>query len=198
MFAGLTSRWTRPLPCAAPSALATGAMMSTRAPGRAALLLEPVLRVGAVDVAHRDPEDAVFLAGLVDRDDVRMVERGREPRLAREPLAEGLILASSGASSLSATVRSRRRCSAGGDACVPGERRAAGSDPVAEPASVPTRGSTVTCTCRSSLSGRAGTIRRLRCTCKEPALQRCFQTRAPRRAGTWTGPRPCAAGEGPG
>ena len=58
-----------------------------------AVLLEQVLRVGPVDVPHRDPEDAVFLARLVDRDDVRVVERRCEPRLAREPLAEGLVLA---------------------------------------------------------------------------------------------------------
>ena len=35
--------------------------------------------VVALDVAHREEEDAVLLAGLVDGDDVRMVEGGRDP-----------------------------------------------------------------------------------------------------------------------
>ena len=34
--------------------------------------------VGAVDVAHGDVQHAVGLAGFVDRDDVRVVERGGE------------------------------------------------------------------------------------------------------------------------
>ena len=56
-------------------------------------LSEPRLQVGAVDVPHRDVEDAVLLARLVDRDDVRMLERGSDLRLALEALAEVLVLA---------------------------------------------------------------------------------------------------------
>ena len=41
-----------------------------------------------VDEAHRDEERAVLLAGLVDRDDVRVLEGGRDARLALEALAE--------------------------------------------------------------------------------------------------------------
>ena len=41
-----------------------------------------------VDEAHRDEERAVLLAGLVDRDDMRVLEGGRHARLALEALAE--------------------------------------------------------------------------------------------------------------
>ena len=58
-----------------------------------ALLLEQVLRVLTVHVAHRDPEDALLLACLVDRDDVRVVERRGQARLTRKALTERLILA---------------------------------------------------------------------------------------------------------
>ena len=47
--------------------------------------------IAALDVAHGQEELAVLLARLVDRDDVRMVERGREPRLVEEALAEALV-----------------------------------------------------------------------------------------------------------
>ena len=47
--------------------------------------------VGALDVAHGEEEDAVVLACLVDRDDVRVVERCRDPRLAQEALAEANV-----------------------------------------------------------------------------------------------------------
>src|SRR5262249_42672108 len=50
-------------------------------------------KVGAGDVAHRDVEQAVELTGLVDRDDVRMLQRRGELRLAEETLAESVVLA---------------------------------------------------------------------------------------------------------
>ena len=50
------------------------------------------LEVGAVDVAHRDEQPAIDLAGVVDGDDVRVVEARRQPRLVQEPLAEALVL----------------------------------------------------------------------------------------------------------
>jgi hypothetical protein len=55
--------------------------------------LEPLARdqraeVGPRHEAHRDVQQAVGLAGLVDRDDVRVVDQRGEPRLAREALAE--------------------------------------------------------------------------------------------------------------
>ena len=50
------------------------------------------LEIRAVDIPHRDEEAAVGLAGLVDRDDVRVVEARREPRLAQQSLAEALVV----------------------------------------------------------------------------------------------------------
>ena len=48
--------------------------------------------VGSVDVAHRHVQLAVRLTRSVDRDDVRVLERCRQPRLAHEPVAEAVIL----------------------------------------------------------------------------------------------------------
>src|SRR5207248_9049873 len=48
--------------------------------------------VGALYQAHGDVELPGDLARVVDRDDRRVVERRREPRLAQEPLAEANIL----------------------------------------------------------------------------------------------------------
>ncbi|GAA5020952.1 hypothetical protein GCM10025734_75670 [Kitasatospora paranensis] len=48
-------------------------------------------QVAAADVAHRDEEQAVGLPGLVDRDDVRVVDGGRDLGLAGEPLAEHVV-----------------------------------------------------------------------------------------------------------
>src|SRR5205823_13807018 len=57
-----------------------------------AMLAQELLEVAAGDVAHRDVELALVLAGVVDRDDVRMVERSGELRLAQEALAKALVL----------------------------------------------------------------------------------------------------------
>jgi hypothetical protein len=56
------------------------------------LLLEPGLEVDPVHVAHGDEEDALGFAGLVDRNDVRVVDRGREMRLPFEPLTEAGVV----------------------------------------------------------------------------------------------------------
>ena len=61
---------------------------------RRARRLEPAgaaherVQVGAVDVAHDEVQPAVLLPGAVDRDDVRVVDRGRHPDLAAEALGE--------------------------------------------------------------------------------------------------------------
>ena len=49
-------------------------------------------QAGAFDEAHREVELAIDLAGVVDVDDVRVAERGRQARLAQEPIAERLVL----------------------------------------------------------------------------------------------------------
>src|SRR5581483_4112121 len=50
------------------------------------------LEVTAVHVAHCDVQDTVFLVGVVDGNNVRMVERSGEPRLAHEPRPEVLVI----------------------------------------------------------------------------------------------------------
>ena len=73
-------------------------------------LVDHGAQVRPVDPAHADEQDAVLLAGLVDRDHVGVVDRGRDPRLALEALAARLGPGpSSSATSFSATVRPSRR-----------------------------------------------------------------------------------------
>jgi hypothetical protein len=57
---------------------------------RAALAQQRV-QVGPADVAHHQVQRPVVLAGRVDRDHVRMVDRRGHPRLSLEPLAEALV-----------------------------------------------------------------------------------------------------------
>ncbi len=83
------SRWTRPREWAASSAWADLVDDRRRLPGiEPALVRDQLAQVGVLDVAHRDEELAVLLARVVDRQDVRLVERGSGPRLALEALAE--------------------------------------------------------------------------------------------------------------
>src|SRR3954463_72095 len=49
-------------------------------------------QVAALDVAHRDVQGALVLARVVDRDDVRVVDRRRQARLADEALTESRVL----------------------------------------------------------------------------------------------------------
>ena len=57
-------------------------------------------QVVALDEAHRQIQLAVALARLVDRDHVRVVERGRELRLAQEAAAEALVAGELGSNQL--------------------------------------------------------------------------------------------------
>ena len=56
-----------------------------------ALAGQQALEVDPGHVAHDEVEMAALLAGRVDRDDVRMVDRGRHARLALEALTEARI-----------------------------------------------------------------------------------------------------------
>ena len=89
---GLTSRWMTPCWWAKSSASASG--RSRR--------IDPVDRerlVGADDLAQRAPLDevhhdvvvVVLLADVVDQDDVRVAQPGRDRRLALEPRDEALV-----------------------------------------------------------------------------------------------------------
>ena len=60
-----------------------------RAPqGQPPLVDEHRFQVAAVDVRHRDVEQAVLLACVEHRHDARVVERGGQLRLAQEAVAE--------------------------------------------------------------------------------------------------------------
>ena len=65
---------------------------------------DELAQVLAVHVAHRQIQGALVLAGLVDRDDVRVVERGGDPRLALEASAETWVLGQLGRDELERDV----------------------------------------------------------------------------------------------
>jgi hypothetical protein len=56
------------------------------------VLAHKLSQVRTFHVVHGDEENAVRVAGAVDGDDVRMVERSSESRLPQEALAEPLVL----------------------------------------------------------------------------------------------------------
>ena len=62
--------------------------------------LEALVQVAPLDVAHGDEEEVVGRPGLVDRDDVRMVDRRGQLRLAQEAVAERLVLGEAGSQQL--------------------------------------------------------------------------------------------------
>ena len=75
-LAGFRSRWTMPFSCAAASASASSPAISmTRVDREAALRDEQVERL-SFDELHREEVDALGLFDRVERDDVRMVQRG--------------------------------------------------------------------------------------------------------------------------
>ena len=62
--------------------------------------LQALLQVTPLDVAHGDEEEVLGRPGLVDRDDVRMVDRGGQLRLAQEAVTERLVLGEAGGQQL--------------------------------------------------------------------------------------------------
>ena len=114
----MTSRCTRPCSWAASSASPTWSK-SAHGPRRPAAGRPPARPPQVVpdDVAHRDEQQPVGVAGLVDRDDVRVVQRRGQPRLLDEPLLELLL-----AAELRARAPSARPCARGGRP-RPGRRR---------------------------------------------------------------------------
>ncbi len=72
--------------------------------GQRAQLVDQPADVAALDVAHGDEQHAVAVAGREDRDDVRVVHRGRGPRFADEPLPERLVPAQHGRQQLQGDV----------------------------------------------------------------------------------------------
>ena len=49
-------------------------------------------QIAALDVAHGQERRPLSVAGVIDRDDVRVIERGRDPRLAQEALPERVLV----------------------------------------------------------------------------------------------------------
>ena len=88
-FAGLTSRWMISCACAASSAPATCSRIASASCGSSGPPSSiSCSRSGPLHVAHRDVDEPVVVARVVDRDDVRVVDRGDRLRLADEALAE--------------------------------------------------------------------------------------------------------------
>jgi len=56
-----------------------------------AALLDHLPHVGPGDVPHRDVQQVVLGAHVVDGDHVRVVERGRDPRFLQEPGPEDIV-----------------------------------------------------------------------------------------------------------
>ena len=54
-------------------------------------IMDQRLQVAALDVAHRHKQVAVTVSGLVDRDDVRVVEARRQLRLSQKTLPKPVV-----------------------------------------------------------------------------------------------------------
>ncbi len=84
-FAGLTSRWTMPLSCASASPSAICAAIASARAGSIGPRSSAVAQRLAFAVREREKETAVGrLADVVERADVRMIQRRRGPRLRFE------------------------------------------------------------------------------------------------------------------
>ena len=62
--------------------------------------LQALFQVTPLDVAHGDEEEVLGRPSLVDRDDVRMVDRRGQLRLAQEAATERFVLGESGSEQL--------------------------------------------------------------------------------------------------
>ena len=90
---GLMSRCTIPCRCAKRSAERIWRAYSTATlTGAAPRPTIELLERAPVEVLHRDVVRVLGLAAVVDRDDVRMVQRGGVLRLAPEPLDELVVV----------------------------------------------------------------------------------------------------------
>ena len=91
-LSGLMSRWTIFAACATASASAICRAIATlRSSGRPSV--GSAAERSAVDQLHRDVAVVVDRSGLVDRDDVRVVERGGERGLAKQPFERVIFAA---------------------------------------------------------------------------------------------------------
>lgn len=95
MLAGLTSRWMMPFWWLKFSAWHASAMISMARRGGSGPSVHDVAQGDAVDVLHHDvgqrPGRRLGLAGVVDGDDGRVIQRGRVLRFAPEAEVEARI-----------------------------------------------------------------------------------------------------------
>src|SRR5215216_2947948 len=54
--------------------------------------LQTLFQIASLDIAHGDEEEVLGRPSFVDRDDVRMVDRRGQLRLAQEPVTKRLVL----------------------------------------------------------------------------------------------------------
>ena len=86
MFSGLMSRWTMPAVCAAASALATWRATSIGR-GRAHGLFEKLPERGALhELLHDEVARGLHFAGVVNRHDVGVIQRGGGARFPQEAI----------------------------------------------------------------------------------------------------------------
>ncbi len=91
-FDGFTSRCTSPRACAASSASAScPQIVTTRRGSSDPRSASELLQVAAVGQSHGEVQLTVDFAGVVDRNDVGMLERRRALGLAQEALAKALV-----------------------------------------------------------------------------------------------------------
>ena len=64
-------------------------------------------QIRPVDEPHREVEHALGLSGVIDRDDVRVIERRGRPTAAHEPLAERIVLGQGGVQDLQRDLTSQ-------------------------------------------------------------------------------------------
>ena len=88
---GFTSRCTRPGVGRRPGRRRPGQREPRHGEVRASLPLRACSQVASLHKAHGDEEDALDLSRAVDRDHVRVVDRGGELRLAQEAFAKAPI-----------------------------------------------------------------------------------------------------------
>ena len=146
---------------------------------QAAVPLEALLQVLPLDVAHGDEEEVLGRPGLVDRDDVRMVDRRSQFRLAQEAVAERLVLGQTGSEQLERDPALEPQILGQVDDAhsAPAQQRL---DPVAGEFGADPR-VVAHLHVRILTFAAAGTIGRLAHRCSESALQKRFRQR---RAGT--------------
>ena len=88
MFAGLMSRWTTLFLWAKSRASATWAPIEAARSSRQLALGDHLLEAHPVDELHGQVAQAVGVADVVDGDDVRVLELGRDLRLALEAVEQ--------------------------------------------------------------------------------------------------------------